>query len=181
MPLLGAAVLATLLTRRAVLALSMLARRALLAVTILSLSLLTLWAILTLGALLSALLTHLRLRPILLAALGFVSLQVLLVLERLSTLSAAILFPLLLLHVLLLGQSERKLPLVLQTAALAGSCLARRKMRRAGKNSPGPQSDTTPLNGLSAPAGHPEPCARRLPSWPCSRRPASGSGSERCR
>jgi hypothetical protein len=108
MPLLGAAVLATLLTLRAVLALSLLARRALLALTILSLSLLTL-------------------RAILLAALGFVSLQVLLVLERLSTLPAAILFPLLLLHVLLLGQSDRKLPLVLQTAALAGSCLARKK------------------------------------------------------
>src|SRR5205085_461716 len=114
MPLLGAAVLATLLTLR---------------------------AILTLRALLSALLTHLRLWAILLAALGFVSLQILLVLERLPTLSAAILFPLLLLHALLLTQSDGKLPLVLQTAALAGSCLARRKMRRAGKNSPGPQSD----------------------------------------
>src|ERR1051326_2705724 len=91
MPLLGAAVLATLLTLRAVLALSLLARRALLALTILSLSLLTL-------------------RAILLAALGFVSLQVLLVLERLSTFPAAILLPLLLLHVLLLGQSDRNLP-----------------------------------------------------------------------
>src|ERR1051326_3032543 len=161
MPLLGAAVLATLLTLRAVLALSLLARRALLALTILSLSLLTL-------------------RAILLAALGFVSLQVLLVLERLSTLPAAILFPLLLLHVLLLGQSDRKLPLVLQTAALAGSCLARKKMKRAGKNSPGPLSYPALLNGFSAPAGHPEPCARRPPSWPCSRRRASGSGSEPC-
>jgi hypothetical protein len=71
----------------------------------------TLRAILTLRAPLSALwLPHLFLRAILLAALGFVSLQILLVLEGLSALSAAILFPLLLLHVSSLGSPRRSCP-----------------------------------------------------------------------